>query len=499
MTSCFSLLNQLDRVKTLSQRRSREITWLSKPWEHQLEDFEIATEPGRPGYCLFWEMGLGKTFMSVNVMRYKYQQVGRVLNTLILCPTVVVENWHREIKKFSHCGRDTVVLKGPGKKKTEQLLNLEPGRIVVTNYESLINNDLYKAVLKYKFDILICDEAHKLKNSASQTTRKVTTISKSCVYRLLLTGTPITNTPMDIYSIFKIMDGGETFGKSKMVFRNKYFWDKNAQFRNSNKYWPDWVPNELMYDEMSQKIKAGASIRKMSECRELPQLIKKIVTVELSPEQRRVYKELRKDFISYIEDRACMAQLAITKALRLMQIASGFVCLEDLEGQRENIPFKEIPRAVALRELLAEITTHSKCIVWAVFKDNYRTIAEVCDDIGVKFVEVHGGIASKDKQSKIDAFNNQEDIKVFIGNSDSAGLGCNLTSARYSIFYSRNFSLSQDLQAEKRNHRPGCEEHEHLVRIDMIAEDTIDERIAERILSKQVVSDKILHEVAHDI
>lgn len=448
----------------------------------------------------------GKSFTAINILRVLFMRARCVLRTLVLAPPVVLQNWSREINRFSHCGDDTYVLTGTGKRKLQTFdecafdTNDSPdGAIVITNYESLLNETLFGAFKQWQPQVIVVDESHYVKNASSKRTKRVTTLAKTAEYRMCLTGTPITNSPMDIFSQFKILDGGESFGTSFTVFRNRYFWDKNAGFKHNAKYFPNWVPNELMLDDMNEKIKHHASILKMEECRDLPDLVKKPVFVELGKEQSRVYRELEKEFVSFVDDKACVATLAMTKAMRLMQIASGFVCLEDEQGERENVPFKEIPRAVALRELLAEITLHSKCIVWAVFKDNYRTIREVCEDVGVKAVEVHGGVPAKAKQAAIDAFNDDPDTKVFIGNSASAGIGCNLTSARYAIFYSRNFSLDQDLQAEKRNHRPGCEDFEHLVRIDLIAQGTIDERIAEKLATKQAISDRVLMEVGREL
>ena len=476
-----------------------EIKWLLKPWEHQKKTVSIATDPSREGYALFWEMGVGKSFTAVSIIRVLFKRKGRVCRTLVLCPPVVIHNWQREIKNASHCGGDTICVTGTKSQKEKALNKLFQdktplGKIVITNYETLQNEGIMKQFKQWSPEILICDESHKLKNPTAKRTKRTIALGDKADYKLLLTGTPITNSPMDIYSQFRILDGGKEFGSNFMVFRNRYFWDKNASFSHSAKYFPNWVPNQLMYGEMNEKIHRHASILAMKECRELPELIKKQYFVDLSPAQRRVYNEMKKDFVSYVEDdKACVATLAMVKALRLMQITSGFCTVEDEEGNnRENIPFKEIPRAVVLREILAEITTHPKCIIWAVFKDNYRTAREVCESLGLGFVEVHGAVPTAKKQEAIDAFNNDDSIKCFIGNSASAGLGCNLSSARYAIFYSRNFSLDQDMQAEKRNHRPGCESHENLVRIDLIAKDTIDETIHGRLADKLKTSNEIL-------
>jgi len=211
--------------------------------------------------------------------------------------------------------------------------------------------------------------------------------------------------------------------------------------------------------------------------------------------QAQIYREMKRDFIAYIEDQACVASLAITKALRLQQIVSGYVAVETMDG-RKQIRLKDNPRAVALTGLLEEITTHSKVIVWAVFKENYQIIREVCDDLGVKYVELHGEVTQKKREEAVEAFNNSSDISVCIGHPGSGGIGINLTSASYSIFYSRGFSLEHDLQAEARNHRGGSEIHDKITRIDLVCPGTIDELILDKLASKQAINEKIVKEIA---
>jgi ATP-dependent DNA helicase len=180
-----------------------------------------------------------------------------------------------------------------------------------------------------------------------------------------------------------------------------------------------------------------------------------------------------------------------------MQIVSGFLTVGGDDGTvRENISFRENPRAEALSELLTEITPHSKVLIWAVFKENYEAIRNVCNSLGVDFVEVHGDVPEKKKQENVKAFNEDPKVRVFIGHPASGGIGINLCSASYSIFYSRNFSLEQDLQAEARNYRGGSEVHEKIIRINLIAKDTIDEVVTEALGGKVKIGDDILKKIA---
>ena len=131
-------------------------------------------------------------------------------------------------------------------------------------------------------------------------------------------------------------------------------------------------------------------------------------------------------------------------------------------------------------------------IVWAVFKENYKAIREVCETLGVEYVEITGKKTSKQKDAAIDLFHNDLSVRVLLGHPGSGGIGINLVAASYAIFYSRNFSLEYDLQAEARNYRGGSGRHTRVTRIDLVAKDTIDEVVAAKLAEKQNVSDKIL-------
>lgn len=163
-------------------------------------------------------------------------------------------------------------------------------------------------------------------------------------------------------------------------------------------------------------------------------------------------------------------------------------------GERKNYKIKDNPRALALREVLDEITPANKVIVWAVFKENYNDIREVCEKLKLKYVEVHGGVSQKDKMLAVDSFNDDPSVSVLIGHPGSGGIGINLVSASYSVFYSRSFSLEYDIQAEARNYRGGSEIHDKVTRIDLLTQGTIDELVLKSLASKQNIGYQVLKE-----
>lgn len=462
--------------------------FLFTPWEHQRRAYEFAKN--LPEFGLFFDPGTGKTATTIQLLRYKYAQAGRLLKTLVLVPPVVVENWKRELLKFSRVtGKDILLLQGPGKKRVE-LLKAAMGepKILVTNYESLLMPELYAELKAYGLEGIILDESHKIKSFRAKRTKAAVALCEHTRFRYILTGTPVLNSPEDLFSQFLALDNGRTFGKRFYAFQSEYFFNKNAAMQGRANYFPDWRPKPGTLEKIGHKISAKTMQAKKSECMDLPPLVKQTIFVTLSPEQRRLYDSMKEDFIAFMGSSACVAELAITKALRLQQIVSGYVKTED--GIERDI--KDNPRQIALKELLEEITPGNKVLVWAVFKENYAQIRKVCEGLNLEYVEVHGEVSAKDRQENVDRFNNDEKVRVFIGHPGSGGIGINLVSASYTIFYSRNFSLEQDIQAEARNHRGGSEIHAKITRIDIVAQETVDVLVTEALAKKEKMSETIL-------
>lgn len=472
------------------------------PWRHQLE----AIERGKslPRFALFFEMGAGKTGTCINMLRFRFNEARSVLRTLIFTPPIVIRNWRDEWAMHSNLepGR-LVLLTGSGKRRAELVRQHgwdekgnRRGVVFVTNYESLLMEELYEELLKWSPQALVLDESHKCKDSKAKRTKKVLSLVQTCKpqFRYILSGSPVLNSPMDLFSQYLILDDGATFGRNFFAFRARYFRDRNAGMPK-HKYFPKWevIPGSL--EEISARIsRTGMRVLKQ-DCLDLPPLVRQAIKVGMTPEQARLYLEMKKHFITFLDDKACTATLAITKALRLQQIASGYI--KTVDGK--DVSLGVTPKQEALRELLEELTPHSQVLVWAVWKENYEQVRQVCRALGVDFVEVHGEISDAEKAAAVDRFRSDPRCRVFLGHPGSGGIGINLVNAPYSIFYSRTFSLEHSLQAEARNHRGGSEIHDKITRIDLVTEGTIDELVAEKLANKIEVSDKLLRDLALEL
>ncbi len=319
------------------------------------------------------------------------------------------------------------------------------------------------------------------------------------MHRYLLTGTPILNNAMDLYQQYKILNGykgrDSTFGTNFFAFRGQYFVDKNQAWSSKPNHYPEWVPRMYAYEDMMRRIGANTLRVTKTECLDLPDLVVQNLEVSISPQQKRLYEDMRDEFIAWIDsernrgtETAVVARLAVTKALRLQQIISGFVKTDT----GEVIRITPNPRLDALRDLLETLTPGHKVIVWACFKENYAMIREVCEELKIKTVELHGETAPQDRQRAVDSFENDPDVRLFLANPGAGGVGITIVQASYSIYYSRSFNLAHDLQSEARNHRRGSEIHEKITRINLVAPNSIDEIIAEALGRKVDVSNQII-------
>lgn len=498
-----------------------------QPWKHQLTAIERAKD--LPWFALFFEMGAGQTMTVINILRAKMNQARKYLRTLVLCPPIVIPNWKDEFLMHTKLDPDMIVLLNEdGKHRIRDFKDnaysegSQPGKIVrdprifVTNYESLTMGSvrekvgkrtvfkpgpLLEEILRWAPEAVIFDESHRIKNYKAARSHFANVLAnpktgpKPLTY--LLSGSPVLNSPMDLFHQFLVMDGGATFGTNFFMFRARYFEDKNAgMLKNrdtSQRYFPNWVVKEGSIEEINRLIfRYGMRVTK-EECLDLPDEVPVTIKVRMTEQQVKNYREMKNDYLTFVDGNSASATLAIVKALRLMQITSGFLSL-DARGEENDVAkvvYQKTPKVEALKELLEDITPHSKVIVWAVWKENYEIIKRTCLEVGVQFVEVHGNISRGKQDEAVARFKSDPDVRVFIGHPGSGGIGINLVCAPYSIFYSRTFSLEHFLQARARNHRGG--QTQKVTHYDLVCEHTIDELVQKKLALKLDLSDKLLN------
>lgn len=446
------------------------------------------------------EPGTGKTRTLISILSDRYKEHGRVLRTIILTPLVVVEQFKREFEHFPEIPIGYVrTLTGPNARRIKEFDSfLKYNAIFITNYEALYNPGLRSRFTDYA-EVLVCDESSKIKNIQAARTKACIKIADNCLHRYLLSGTPILSSQMDIFAQFRVLDSGKTFGENFYIFRAQYFEDQNAAWKSSHSYFPKWVPRYGANERISRAIAPISMHVRKEEAIDLPAYVRTERFVEMGKDQAKAYKEMRDNFLTMLSEKFCVADMALTKLLRLQQIVSGFIKFDD-DTEKE---FEENPRLDALAELLEELAPYHKVIVWAVFKKNYSQIKKLCDAMGFPTAELTG--ETTDKDAEVKRFMADPLCRVMIANQQAGGIGVNLTAATYSIFYSRNFSLEADVQAEARNFRGGSLEavqqldetlwsdgKRKITRIDLIGNESVDAIILEAIRNKLQTANEVL-------
>lgn len=488
--------------------------YLVEPWDHQRRAIDVAKD--LPNYALFFEPGTGKTATAINLIRHKSIGSSVPPRTLVFCPPRVVPNWRAEFCAHSEFEpRDIVLLTGSGRARckifsaqawrdgsspTRELEKKQ--KVFVTNYESLRMAELFRLFQDWAPEVIIFDESHRLKNSTAQRSKlayvlanphvkkkgQVTWLKEPIKY--LLSGTPVLNSPMDLFQQFKILDNGATFGRNFILFRSKYFRDRNAY--NPHCKFPNWEIMTKAKDGLDALTELSAAISKISmrvekkDCLDLPPLVKQVISVPMAPEQKRLYTEMKKDFITFFKENPVTASLAITKSLRLLQITSGFVKTAETE-----IALPENPKLAALEELVEDLILSGKVLIWAVFKMDFRQIGAMLEKKKISFVEVHGEISAKKQDEAVKRFQEDPEVKVFLSHPGSGGIGINLTQSKYSVVYSRTWNAEHADQSEARNYRGGSEVHDKITHYDLVCENSVDEIVVESLNIKTAMSARL--------
>jgi len=502
----------------------------TKPRQHQLDTFELAKD--QIGWACFWEVGSGKTWEAIQLARWQYNLAGRILPTLIFTPPRPVPGWKKQWLEHTNVKPEQVVLLQDSQKERvkafkEASTKFNNEVIFVTNYESLLMKELFQLFVAFKPGVLVWDESHRLKSQKAQRTKLADELANPYDMKLkrllpkpntyMLSGSPVLKDPMDLFMQFKIMDGGKTFGHNIWAFRARYFRDRNAGMPK-DRYFPKWelmTKEKVNFDaegEIKRLMSSMSSFVSKAQCLDLPPETDEIIEVTMNKEQERLYKEMKNELLTFYNSKACVASLAITKALRMMQILTGYIPVQNPGEDDEQIlmDIKDNPRIEKYKEWLEEMLEMGQSVlVWAVFKHNYKALRtatqEVFDKLKLKnasFVECHGEISSKQQALNLEKFRDDPDCLVFLGHPKSGGIGVNeLMKAGVDLTYSRDFSLESYIQSRGRNHRDGTEKfgHKKIVHYNMVTQGTIDEAALKKLVNKEDMSDRLLADLVAEI
>lgn len=461
---------------------------MQKLYNHQAE--YLASHVDAEYFALFWDMGAGKTRAILETARELHAR--DLVDTLvIIAPNGVHINWTRRQVPIWLDDVEHACLTWDGKHTSKKWrtavadwVSSDKLKILTMNVEALS----YKGGAGTKFidqiaskmghrAVLVIDEASTIKSPKANRSKVIVRVAPKFKYRRILTGTPITQSPFDIWMQGEVL-------KKNMWKRNYYmFRQHHGQFRikrMGSRSFEELVSYRHL-DEIREHMATWGSEVIKSECLDLPPKIYKIVDVPLTDEQVKAYKQMRDYYAAEVKNELVTADSALTKLTKLHQIACGHLIDEDSVSH----PIKH-NRLSVLDSELAEIS--GKIIIFSKF---IAPIHELMDHLGDRAVEYSGRIVEDEREEAVDRFQTDPDVDIIVISLQSSGAyGLDLFAAGTVIYYSNGYSLERRMQSEDRAHRPG-QLSDKVVYIDMVAPGTVDEAVQQALTDKIDVASQV--------
>ena len=450
------------------------------PYEHQRRAAAFALDrlSRGGGAALLMEMGTGKTLTSIGIVGQLWKE-RRIARLLIVAPLSILGVWRDEFDKFAGYDYCLSVLEGTAARKADTIRHMagKSLQVLVINYESAWRME--KELAEWQPDMIVCDEGHKIKTHNIAASKAMHRLAAKAKYRLLLTGTVITNKPIDVFSQYKFCDPA-IYGNSFYQFRNRYF-----DMVGFGGYTP--VMKRSMEGEFTERLHSIAFRATKAECLDRPEFTDIVQRIDLEPQAMRVYRQLVRDSYAELVEGSVTVTNVLSQLLRLSQLTGGYVGNDDAGGVTQVSTAK----LDALANLVdGAVADGRKIVVIARFVPEIHAIGKMLEKKKIRYAQISGEIRDRDEQ--IAAFQNDPDVPVFIGQIATAGLGITLTAASLMVFYSLDYSMSNYEQTRARIHRVG--QKNECTYIHLVARGTVDEKVLKALhdkanLAKSLVDD----------
>ena len=464
----------------------------TKPYKHQLTALEKSWN--KETFAYFMEMGTGKTKVLIDNLAMLYDK-GKVDGAIIVAPKGVVKTWYeQELPTHlpDHIENVTVLWQSNITKKQQEKLETlyEIGtalHILIMNVEALSTEKGVKFARKFLVShrsLMAIDESTTIKTPSAKRTKNIISLGKHAKYRRIMTGSPITKNPLDLYSQCEFLDPWLLNFQSYYAFRNRYAEMKTMYLRGRSIQVVHAFQN---LGELSEKVKAFSYRVLKEDCLDLPSKnwTKRYIT--LTADQRKIYDQMKKSAMAVLNGKVTTTMTVLTQLMRLHQITCGHFTADD--GSTQLIPNNRITE---LMNVLEE--TEGKVIIWANYqRDVNQIIKNVTEKYGEgSIVDYYGLTPQEDRQDNIRKFQNGPDCRFLIGTPQTGGYGITLTKANTVVYFSNGYDLEKRLQSEDRAHRIG--QKKKVTYVDLIAEGTVDEKIVEALRSKINIASEVMGE-----
>jgi SNF2 family DNA or RNA helicase len=463
------------------------------PYEHQLK--ALGASWNKEAFALFMEMGTGKSKVLIDNIAMLYDK-GKINGALVIAPKGVYRNWEQsEIPTHmpEHVNYHVVIWSPKTTKSNLKQLSemfTIKGKLVIF----LMNIDAFatkKGIqIAQKFlngfvALMAVDESTTIKSPTAQRTKNLIKLRQLAKYRRILTGSPVTKSPMDLYTQSYFLDPYFLDFSSFYTFKARYCQLVN---RNMGSHSFKQIIGYQRLDELNHKVDQYSYRVLKSDCLDLPDKVFTKRIVEMTPEQAKMYETMKREAIAEIEGKETSVTTMLAQLVKLHQIVCGSVIVND--GEVKEIPNNRIGE---LLNCLEEID--GKVIIWAVYRHDIKKITQtLAEKYGAEtVVSFFGDTKAEERQEAVKNFQDMNNpIRFFVGNPRTGGFGLTLTAAHHMIYYSNSYDLEIRLQSEDRAHRIG--QTNKVTYIDLVTEKTVDEKIIKSLRNKIDLATKVLGE-----
>ena len=463
----------------------------TKPFEHQLKALEMSWD--RKVFAYFMEMGTGKSKVLIDNISMLYDK-GKINGALIIAPKGVYKNWYtQEIPNHmaDHIEKTVVLWESSKNKEAEYKKLFESSdnlQILIMNVEALSTKK--GKTFAWKFlnchtSMMAVDEATTIKNPGAQRTKNIIELGQNVKYKRILTGSPVTKSPLDLFTQCYFLDPWLLDQQSYYAFRVRY-----AKMRSINVSGRQVqiVVGYRNLGELTEKIKNFSYRCLKDDCLDLPSKTYMKRIIELTDEQKKLYKQMKEKALAVLNGKMVTSMTVITQMMRLHQITCGHFKSDD--GDVQKVKSKRLDE---LLNLLDEL--EGKAIIWAHYRHDIESIVEEVkkkhgDD---SILTYYGDTSTEDRQKAIEKIQDlSSPVRFLVGTPQTGGYGITLTAASTMIYYSNGYDLEKRQQSEARIDRIG--QSKPMTYIDIIAEETIDEKIVEALRRKVNLATEIMGE-----
>ena len=465
----------------------------TKPYTHQITALEKSWN--KEVFAYFMEMGTGKSKVLIDNIAMLYDK-GKINGALIVAPKGVYQNWFNgEIPTHlpDHIDKKMVLWRALINQKQQLQLStlFESGEdlhILIMNVESLSTKkgiDFAAKFIRTHSTLMAIDESTTIKNPDAKRTKAIVSLGLNAKYKRILTGSPVTKSPLDLYKQCEFLSPWLLDHSSYYTFRTRYAVMRTANFGGRS---VQLVVGYKNLGELSKKLEPFSYRCLKEDCLDLPEYTYTKRIIQLTPEQKKIYLTMKQIALAQLDGKLMTTATALVQLMRLHQITCGHFTADD--GTIKEIKNERI---TALLEILEEV--ENKAVIWAHYRYDIASIIKAVESKFGKdsYVTYYGDTSSDDRQKAIEEIQNPDSkVRFIIGTPQTGGYGITLTGANTMIYYSNGYDLEKRIQSEARINRAG--QTRKMTYIDIQCEDTVDEKIVKALVKKMNIANEIMNE-----